>query len=571
MALKERINYGYENLTENSGIVLRIEDILEGKSFDKMKKISDDLVSYYIEILRDRIIDLNRELKELPDPFTDISYLDYLEILELLKKEPEDLSLGEKEKIFRLYSDGINYNYGPHISFSHKIFFEEDYVLEDALKDMDILRGIMVRIPDVIELPAREKLQREITMLQSYLKQLKGYDNNINCFAVNREIFLNNYTKIRSILRKLKTAGEKIELVIDDDGSIVKENNHKSGVPYSYTAEQMELFEKLYNEDLVSDIYFSEFFQEKFIPTSKESLWSYEYVYEANFDKNNIARIIKNANLTPFESILEANRQISKSKYSGVATNSEKTRTFLTAGDATFLSPREMGNKAFVCTGYASYAKAIIDELNNPNIRATLVPMDFYYKKTNRKKYSATHLVVLVEIEDEQYGINGAYIWDPTWSTYGIDFVLSPISDLKKFKKIYTQIDHKQHSKISKFLKSPREDVAKENSVKNSVYDEYKNLSNPIKIQIYRAALNGMFDKLRELDYCPDREILYKNNNELINKLFSQTAGGLTMLDPETADNDFYKTMRDYYLKHEHLYPNWADNWLKYNENHKLK
>ena len=103
--------------------------------------------------------------------------------------------------------------------------------------------------------------------------------------------------------------------------------------------------------------------------------------------------------------------------------------------DARVFDTELMPELAFVCTGYASFAKAIMDEIGNKNIKTTLVPIDFYYKGTSRKKYSATHLAVLIEIKDEKYAIDGAYIWDPTWSINTLDFVLSPISDLKKFKK----------------------------------------------------------------------------------------------------------------------------------------
>lgn len=572
MAVKEKISETLDELeNSNSGIVLRFEDILAGKSFSEMKKVAEKLTRFYEESLENSLKQLYFYAESDKNAINDAEYLEYLHIMDLLRKPQSSLNKFEIEKLFSVYLDGIKHNYGPFTDNNHKIFYAEEYNLNDAIYDKDILRGIIARIPDVMLLPKKVRLEREIKEKETQLETIKSFNKNNFSFAVNKNVFFQNFAEIKSFLKKLTNFGKKCELVIDDDGQIVLPNNSKSEVPYSYNSSQMKMFNELIEKSLVENLWFSEFFEERFIPTNRSALWSYDYVYEANAEKKFIASYMQDAKLSPFETVLEANRQITKSKYIGTATNSEKSRTFLTAMDARVFDTELMPELAFVCTGYASFAKAIMDEIGNKNIKTTLVPIDFYYKGTSRKKYSATHLAVLIEIKDEKYAIDGAYIWDPTWSINTLDFVLSPISDLKKFKKIYANIDHRNKSKIEKFIVSPREETMPEDKVINSVYDEFIGLNNAIPLAIYREALGEVFNKLRGLKYFSEVHFLKKNNNELIDSIFNETALSLTMLSPENADNSFYKEMRDYYLKHEKLYPKWSENWLKYNENHKLK
>ena len=56
-----------------------------------------------------------------------------------------------------------------------KFFYAEEYNLNDAIYDKDILRGIIARIPDVMLLPKKVRLEREIKEKEEAIKNVKPF------------------------------------------------------------------------------------------------------------------------------------------------------------------------------------------------------------------------------------------------------------------------------------------------------------------------------------------------------------------------------------------------------------
>lgn len=567
MAIRELIKAENENAEYDGGIVLRVEDLFAGKSFPSMLKVSSEISSYYIDVLYQRLNGLYEELRNLPPEEEDEDYQEYLSLIELSQRNQATYSQKDIVRIYNAYMSAIS-TYGPHEDFGKPTIFSEDgYDLSDLINDKDILNGVRARIPLLAKGPARAEIYKLISNIKGAISRINRSSYERICLAVNREFLFENMAEIQKKLRKISHE-HNIDLVIDDDGSKFEENNSKSRVPYSYSASEMSKISEFKDASHVYRLYFSEFFKETFLPFDRKELWSYSDVLYANLSKNDTAKSMRKRNLTPFEAILFASTKISEFKYTGAALNDEKTRTFLPAEDTIYFEEfMKKQGKAFVCTGIASYAKSLIDEFGNGNIECTIIPIDFYYKKTNRKKYASTHHALLVKIKDEAYGLEGYYFWDPTWSNDGtLDFVLAPIEDIKRFKRLYAKIDHRQSSKVTKFLKAPRENqIGDYESVPNTLFDDYvSEQGKPIKIEIYKKALISMYSK--DENFSSDPELLENVANSIINS----TIHCLTSFDPETASGDFYKQMRDYYLKNISKYPDWKTNWLDYNSKIKI-
>lgn len=568
MALKERENLVQENLLGDGGIVIRLEDILSGKKLDDAIKLSTKIAEYYLDIFEDRLKTLYDAFYELENKTDRVELGEYYYLMGLTTKDFKDLSYADKVKLFTAYDYAIKNNYGPGEIYERGVFFEEGYTFNDAQNDKDIMATIQSRIPYICKGPERIEVEKKIVEIGSVIERLKDCKDGKICFAINREVLLKNNAKVKKILAEAKAKNYgKIDLVIDDNGANEVDNSFEYRVPYSYTQKEMEKFSSLLFFDLVDGLYFSEFYQESMIPTNREDLWSYYDVFRANMHKSKMVKDIKKADLSPYEAVIFANEQITLSDYTGHATNDEKTRTFLTAQDAKE-NPEalEQSGKAFVCTGYASYAKAVVDELNNPNLQCMFVPANFHYKKTKRKKYGATHMLLLVKIKDEKYNRDGYYIWDPTWSIVSPELVLCPVEDIKKYDRIYADINHRKISKIATFLITRREDEKTEDEVQNTIYDDYAGKGKPFTLDLFVDALNEMYNKLRASKF-DDEEIKHSTNGQLISRLITKTYKDLSVFNPKIAQNKFYKDLRDFFMKHQSEFPDWENNWLDYCKN----
>jgi len=562
--VKEKITN--QTVLQSSGITIRIEDVLSGKKLDNLIKNSDEIADYYIENLVRRLESLYTYYNEIDDDKNAKELAEYYYVMSLTTKKFEELEDYEKVKLFKVYDTALkNQIYGPYEIYDRKVNQRESFSLEDMFYDRDILKTVQDAIPSLYEGPDKIAVQKKMNEFNSVIENLSSCKEERLCFAVNREILLKNYSKVKKILEYAREHSDKqIELVIDDNGMVFVDNSFDMKVPYSYTQSEMQKFTELIYLELIDNLYFSEFYQEPFIPTKREELWSYYDVYRANANKKNIVKSIQRAKLSPFETILMANGKISESKYVGHASSDEKTRTFLTAEDARDNEEElKKSGKAFVCTGYSSYAKAIIDELNNENLKCMFVPANFHYGKTKRRKYGATHMMLLVKIKDEKYDIDGYYMWDPTWSNIVPETVLFPIEDIKKYSKIYADINHRKISKISSFLLTERSHEKDEDKVDNTVYDDYAGKSKPINFHTMITALDEMYSKLRNSKYN-DAKIAYLSNQQLISELITKTMRNTTVFNTKNSQNKFYVELRNYFIENSDKFLDWENKWNDY-------
>ncbi len=117
---------------------------------------------------------------------------------------------------------------------------------------------------------------------------------------------------------------------------------------------------------------------------------------------------IKESTLTPFEKYIAVYNIVKNFKpFKDNASNPSKSRSLRYI----------LNNKYMVCVGYARLLEVLLDKVG---IRATDldVSIDTSYDKNNNTKRITNevgHQRVLINIDDDKYGVHGIFVADPTW------------------------------------------------------------------------------------------------------------------------------------------------------------
>ena len=577
---KKIIPENFSDSYSNGSMVIRVEDLLSGRSYRELSDIATCLYDKYNSIFQERLDVYLEAYSALPPEEEDMEYLDFLKRREILYIPPENLTEAQRYEIYTMYMNEI-YSYENHMSRLTIIpdtdpRADEGYVYEDIKNSPSIINSLQLKLMSYMTLPTRLFLEDRISLFASQIEINNECRDYKICLAVNRDYLFENYGNVLKKLQKLKkTTGKTIELVIDFDGNTVEPNTYDRRVPYSYTSDEYEKLVALKESGLADRLYFSEFKTEEFMPFRRERLWSDEEVLFANRNKHALISELKPLRLSPFEKVLAIHRHVAGHFYAGVATSSEKTRTFLTATAATSEESAEelfLQGKGFVCTSFSSYAKALIDEFGDKNVQCKFINLEFYDKTTRRKKVSATHQVLLVHIVDEKYGLNGYYIWDPTWDyeNEGFSHCLFPVGDLENYKenKAAAVDDELRISKDSVFLFNPRRSAVADEDPNEEFYKKYAGKSTPIPVETYKKGLSEVYKKAQKHKISAGilgAETIKRSVKDNVREDMGDTIENITTFDPESATSSFYKTVRDYYLSCEQEFPDWKDKWKDYN------
>lgn len=142
-------------------------------------------------------------------------------------------------------------------------------------------------------------------------------------------------------------------------------------------------------------------------------LWDIETIINANKYIDEICSIVKNNNLSPAEALAYIHLRVSKVAHY----QSSENRTW--SSNDQYLVGAFMKKPEFVCAGFASLEKQIIDELNMPELKCDILNIDL------RKKDGSTdfesHARLIINITDKKYDINGHFYSDPTWDNVSKD------------------------------------------------------------------------------------------------------------------------------------------------------
>lgn len=260
--------------------------------------------------------------------------------------------------------------------------------------------------------------------------------NNKHILAVSKKEFFSKKEEIKAYLIHLIEQGEDVGLVID--GADSNKNVKGRPIEYYYSKEEIleicEVNDYLKSKGMAEDIHFSEFFTLKKDSEFEES-WSLEKVIKANSEIDKVVQFIKENNLSPYETMVYIHKYVTnrfsysnKERRMGLERYKEDTRNIVYAFEF----------EEVCCCGFASLIKAIIDKLDNPNLKcefATLTSIDRESGETDGHAYNVIHL------KDEKYGINGSYREDACLDSKDenndgtFTFCLQPLSELDGFKK----------------------------------------------------------------------------------------------------------------------------------------
>ncbi len=555
-------------------VTIRIEELLAGKSFEELSFIADKVAEFYADNFYERLSVMMEAYEQMPPAETTPEYAEYVETLQKIGSKPvEQFTEEERLFFFRKYKDSLDRRIGP-LEHYHGVWIEDNYTESDVINDKSIFTAILDRLPKMLIAPEKLELRRKIEHLTAEMQKIMDYSVFQYSLSVNKDVFFKKYDEIVAILTSIKKKGFSFEIVLDNNGAKTEKADFATRAPYSLSSEQYRKINDFKQRNLANNIYFSEFFEESFFPINRENLWSYQDVVNANWVILNFAKRVKQNDLSPCEKIYLINRHLQRSKYMGVASNDERTRTFLTSYDARFPErEKEMTSKgrAFVCTGYASCGKALIDAFEDENMKAFLVPVRFYSRKSNRKKFGSSHMIILVYINDEKYGKKGYYIFDPTWSLSSLEFVLLPVNDYDKLKKSFVNIDSDEHIKIVKYLKEPREDNLPPEKTRNIITEKYGSQSEPFTLdEVYNILVN-LYSTMKDSSTYYDYDIKINDPEELAAKHITDTFKEKVMFDEETATNAYYKELRDYFLKHLGEFGDWKEKWTDYAKNYNFR
>ncbi len=147
---------------------------------------------------------------------------------------------------------------------------------------------------------------------------------------------------------------------------------------------------------------------------------------------NKLTKEIKDANLSPFETILFLNKELSKYQYHLERTPfdqlPEEKKSILSLANSENSNYRQSYAMSLV-------AKEVINRLNNPDLACAVMSVDLMASK---KSSLDSHSQLLVRIKDEKYNIEGVYISDPTYSILNTNATsyataLVPLSDTQYY------------------------------------------------------------------------------------------------------------------------------------------
>ena len=477
----------------------------------------------------------------------DLQYMN--EHAEYCQKQLEELRL-EREKIiaqnskavqqYEIYTKPIK-----ELTVEEKNSIIEDYVNMRASvkkKDFesvsdDMLDIIRTEIKILGEESPLVKISKDIDFFTRELKEKKDYFYKSFLIALNGDDI--NRENIDLILEKMKVAKQKgFEFMVGIDGDMSTKSNDDK-VDYVYSKAQMELLLELDNalkNNGYSGVVFSEMRRiDK--PEDFDRKWSLEQVVNANREIDGYANYILKNNLSPFEAMIYIHKMASQFVYrDGILENGRVLPSILNSTD-------------IVCSGYASFVKAIVDRINLPGLTCDLKGCDI-----GNKGVMSGHCHNLIHIEDSKYEIKGTYMEDACWDSReegrkkgrGLAHCLYPVGDVLHFAGGKTYSDEPSKTRLSNLIFDPisvAETLKKldQNFFEKIIYrigklfkskpplelvNKYAGESAPIDIEKYKEALKEVlrtkYSDEVEIERIVNEDIENSINTSLEN--FTQTS-----------------------------------------------
>ena len=454
---------------------------------DKHNAEYDALVKFYSKKLEEARIkkeelmaDVNGEMK---------AYQIYVKpIKELTRKEKENI-------IFQYES--------MQEAFGGKVERKQTGYSDD---DIDLIRQTFKPTSPL------EKVESDIEFYNRMLVEAKREHSKQFTIALNRNAI--NEENVNEIIKYITKAKERefgVTVCID----CVEKRKNIDGVDYIFTKKDLELLVQLDN-CLISNGYsglrITEFIEVKDLGDLRGT-WTLQQVVNANNKIDDVARHIKEHNLSPFEAMTYIHRWASNFIYNGK----------MGLQDGRVL-PSTLNTDNIVCSGYASMVKAVVDKLEMPGLKCELTGCYLIIDGSPNG-----HCHNIVTIDDPKYDINGTYIEDACWDSKkkgneqpeGYAHCLYPVTDLECFNNGVRYYSLDREDRYSNLIVDPKNleehyNISKENWLRKMIWkiskskayksrakivEMYKENSEPISIEKYEQALRIMYGTV-----CDDQD-----------------------------------------------------------------
>ena len=385
-----------------------------------------------------------------------------------------------------------------------------------------------------VEYTNEESLAIYKELTNSYNNDMNSYQNIINEMSNNIIITIKksninnvNLEKLKNIAEKVLSDGKKVSICIYD-----QQENNDFNIDYLYSNDQISQIIDLNNHLLKIGMSDQIRFYESSDLVSEDNLkssWPLEDVIKANENINKVVEHIKNNNYSPFEAMTYIHTYVT-SNFKYTEGQQEECRSIVGAYQG-----------KIVCAGYATLVKAIVDELNDPNLKCECIGADIYQKDFLRYKFAGGHAHNLIHIKDEKYDIDGHYMEDTCWDSKnddypngrGFAYFMYPVTDLECFNsikyqqffsdKLYDSIfyngeRHKKiNSEVQKSLKEALEKpknygqihrnlikyidkVFKYHPATPEIVEKYGDKSTPIPLETLRKVIFTVYSNIKALD-----------------------------------------------------------------------
>lgn len=450
-----------------------------------------------------------------------------------LTKKPQDMSVSEKQTMVTAF---VTQAVGMMIYSGKKQKEINEYIAKYqnaeslTITELEDMRSVVY------------------STVKPYLSNERFFQNNTNneYSAINFKITREELEQpelvdlLETTCLQLLEKGKQVKIVINTP-MIAKPNESK--IDYLLSASTMQRVIELNNHLRIAGMKQYVMFNEYAEVTDADMLeksWTIKDVVKANRSIDNIVNNIKEQNLSPFETMVYIHKYIT-SNFSYQEGAMEECRVI----------PGIFKTNNIVCSGYASLVKAIVDKLDIPELKASILGCDFY-RKSLFCEAEGGHCHNLIYIKDERYNIDGYYIEDACWDAktddkqqgQGVAHCMYPVGDLQHMRGMYYVQQEKQDRlsalmfdqeaakkyvsaicKASKGEKPESEikqyfDRIKKIKTGADVVVKYKNNSTPIPTTDYEAALHVVLAKFKlcEPDKIEEtkRNILLQSNDRAV-------------------------------------------------------
>ena len=238
----------------------------------------------------------------------------------------------------------------------------------------------------------------------------------------------------------------------------------------------------------------------KFTDTSFSGVKTYniEQIKEIYNIEDEILKTFEHPEISPFEYFLLVQNYVTSKKYAFEELERNKANNKINNSEIRALFSA-LTREDIVCVGYANLAKFF---LGRGGISAYTIESSVYNKQDN--KHRGDHLSLIVELNDDKYGIHGYFYFDPTWDAVtsmeshlkdlevtnapNLRYVhtLIPLKDINSFKK--DKINFRPDSPSLSSIMNPeaRINLCNEISECSTPEELISNIANPIIYPLYK-------------------------------------------------------------------------------------